>query len=113
MSPFERAFAMHPSAKEFLAVLEAHLAHGRVVSTDRLFLIARPVWSDWPEERLLDPWEHAPEGDAWFCWDLAGDLYALKEIPEGWMESKRFILSHTDGRLRRMRGARFLGRKIC
>lgn len=111
MTPFERAFALHPSAGEFLGVMEAHLAHGRVISTDRLFLMARPVWSDWEEARLLDPWEHDPEGDSWMCWDLAGDIMALKEIPQGWFEERRFILSHTNGRLRRTRGSRFLSTK--
>lgn len=113
MTPFERAFALHPSANEFLGVMEAHLAHGRIISTDRIFLMVRPVWRDWPEDRLLDPWEHDDEGDSWFCWDLAGDIQVLRELPKSWLGERKYILSHTNGRLRTMRGSRFLGIKMC
>lgn len=107
-SPFQRAFALHPDAGEFRNVLEAHLLHGRIISTDRIFLMARPVWCDWRDDRLLDPWDFDDDGDAWMCWDLAGDINALKEIPDKWLGERRYFISHTNGRLRTMRGSRIL-----
>lgn len=108
MTPFEKAHALHPGAKEFTQVLEAHLLHGRVISTEKLFLMARPVWNHWPDERLLDAWDYDDAGDCWYVWDLAGDLGQLRLIPEEWMRTRKYIASHTKGRVRRMRGMRFL-----
>lgn len=107
-SPFERAFSLHPSPEEFRNVLEAHLLHGRIISTDRVFLMVRPVWRGWGDDRLLDPWQADEAGDCWYVWDLAGDIAQLPHIPEEWMRTREYVASHTNGRIRRMRGARFL-----
>jgi hypothetical protein len=108
MNPFHEAFKLHADPGEFLDVLDAHFIHGRVISTDRFFLMCRPVWKDWPNERLLDAWEYDDSGDCWMCWDLSGDLKALKEIPTAWLQSRPFVGFHVDGLWKFTRSSRLL-----
>lgn len=107
-SPFERAFALHPSPEEFRNVLEAHLLHGRIISTDRVFLMVRPVWRDWDDERMLDPWQADEDGDCFYAWDVGGDLSALREIPSRWIQGKQWVAFHCQGRRRVSRASRVL-----
>lgn len=108
MTPFEKAFALHPGADEFKNVLEAHFLGGRVISTDRVFLMVRPVYADWECQRMLDPWEYAEDGDCFYAWDVAGDLSALREIPASWLQSRPWVAWHSDGIFHKCRSSRLL-----
>jgi hypothetical protein len=53
----------------------AHLASGgTLIASDDFVLLFRPVRSDWPEDKLDDPWEIDTAGDAWYIWLMVGDL---------------------------------------
>lgn len=108
MNPFESAFFLTDPQHNKLDVLEAHLAVGRVISTDRLFLLCRPVFANWPLDRICDPWEADEAGDCWYVWDISGDIMALKEIPHSWFLAKPHVLSFIRGKLTKVRGTRFL-----
>lgn len=108
MTPIEKAVRLHPGPDEFRDVLEAHLLHGRIISTDKVFLMVRPVYADWECQRMLAPWEYAEDGDCWYCWDLAGDLSSLREIPTSWLQSRPWVAFHCEGRRRVTRASRLL-----
>ncbi len=82
MTPFQQAQAVYerePCARTFEADLYLHLAFGgTVLSTPTVFMMARPVFSHWPEDRLKDPRWAEQDGDAWYVWLLAG------HGPDGW-----------------------------
>lgn len=76
MTPYERAVkaaAESPFEDTFAADVATHLMVGVVISTPDYYLMARPVGSDWSEDRMLDPWQTDPAGDCWFIWAVAGD----------------------------------------
>ena len=83
MTPYETAARWHLErcpGVPFREVLEAHLFCGHVISGPTRFVLGRQVFSDWPEERLGDPWDSDPAGDAWFVWLWAGTVKDWREV---------------------------------
>jgi hypothetical protein len=93
-----------------------HLAHviaahgdcgGQVHITPELFVLARPVRREWPDERICDPQEVATEPDCWHVWLLAGDIAAaLRLLPYplpfmSWHRGDRFRVYRIEDVLRR------------
>lgn len=93
MSPYDRAAALYSSEQAFLADLYAHLTHGYVLSTPRVFAMFRPVQSDWTPERINDLTVTAPDGDGWLIWCLAGDPLEMMGI----LTQKKFIAYAREG----------------
>lgn len=54
--------------------LQAHLAHGFVISTPECFLAWRRVGLAWTLDKLRDPWQVDPEGREAWIWAGAGRL---------------------------------------
>lgn len=85
-TPLELALAVYetePCARSFGEDLWHHLERGYVVSTPEALALARPVWRDWPLDRLRRPWESDPAGDCWWIWLLAGRMdVAMQWLPE-------------------------------
>lgn len=95
MNPYLAAAAVYdrePCARSFHLDHWLHLMHGYVVSTPSLFAMFRPVWRNWPAERLLDPSQSDPDGDTWWVWLVAGDPAMLFEaVPaKKWVAFERF-----------------------
>lgn len=83
MTPYEQAaqvYEQEESARPFWEDLQAHLLYGWVMSTPELFLMARQVKRDWPDELLKNPWAIDDDGDCWHVWLAAGDLSKVKEF---------------------------------
>jgi hypothetical protein len=78
MTPIEKAVAWYEELKNpvpFEEILFAHCALGRVVEMQDVFIMARPVRHDWPDDRMCDPWDVATphEADCWHVYLAAGD----------------------------------------
>lgn len=83
MTPFTRAAQWHLThcpEHPLAPILEAHLQKGYVFNTPELFIMARRVLLAWDEDRLLDPWDHAPHGNSWHIWLYAGDIKAIAKL---------------------------------
>jgi hypothetical protein len=83
MTPFETAARWHNARSPdvlFTVPLEAHLQTGYVFNTPELFIMARRISTDWPEDCILDPWLTNPEGDAWHVWLYAGEILAIPPL---------------------------------
>lgn len=86
MTPFDAAIAIYdrePCFRTFDEDLRLHLAHGYVVSTPRVFVMARAVESKGADSMIVDP---AMNGwlfpDCWHVHILAGDMAeALSFMP--------------------------------
>jgi hypothetical protein len=78
MTPIQQIQKLYAgrSDMDFELELEAHFDCGYVVSTPKVFAMARPVRSDWSAEKLRNPFlvEPLETADCWFIWALAGDL---------------------------------------
>lgn len=90
MTPYEAARAIYqsePCARTFEEDLLLHMKHGYVISTPRVFLMARPVWSVADDYQIVDasyllPGSHESVGDCWHIHVLAGDMAeALSFMP--------------------------------
>lgn len=99
--PFADAAAVYdrePCARPFVEDFEAHLRYGWVISTPSLFLMARPVRSDWPEDVVLNPFALPDSPDMWHVWLAAGDwreAFDCAPYPLPWVSFER------NNRLRR------------
>lgn len=59
----------------------AHLSSGgHFLASGSHVLLWRPVWRDWPEERLLNPWDADPDGNAWYLWMAVGDVRLFADL---------------------------------
>lgn len=97
MSPAETAAAMHnDGGTPFDAAVAGHFLYGVVISTPRLFLLARPVRSDEP-----DQWcnlAHIPsEPDAWYIWCAVGSLEELADAGRPYLDGKNLLAFHRGG----------------
>ena len=93
VTPYHKArlvYRCEPCARTIEEDMEWHLRCGWVISTTRLFLMARRVHSAWPITRLREPWQVHPEGDAIWFWLLAGDIGRTSEVTT-WPDGIRFI----------------------
>lgn len=85
-------YRREPCARTLREDLEAHLVHGWVFSTPELFLMGRVVRHDWPEDRILDPWDTDEAGDCWHVWLCSGDILealAMMPFPLPWVSYQR------------------------
>lgn len=83
MTAYERAARWHLAhcpGVAFREILEAHLFRGYVISSPTRFVLGRQVCRDWPEDRILDPWDVAADGDAWHVWLWAGTVRDWREV---------------------------------
>ena len=100
MTPYETAATWHLDhcpETPFREILEAHLFCGHVISGPTRFILGRQVCRDWPESRLLNPWDTDPNGDAWFVWLWAGEIGDWRRVlpwPLPW------LMWHRGDRLR-------------
>lgn len=94
--------ALHTDAGHMAltSVIEAHeKCGGRLVSNDKVWILARPVFAFWNDEAMCDPSKALPLGDpnanAWHVWLAAGDLR------EAWkhFEPLPFLTYHRRDRL--------------
>jgi len=77
MRPILQAIKLrHEDGGDFVAELRAHLLHGYVISTDRIFLMGRPCPRGADMTDLSRSWPVA-ECDAWFVWVGVGDMHEL------------------------------------
>jgi hypothetical protein len=104
MNPYLRAHAAYHAHGEpqvpWSVMLDFHLQHGVVISEPDLFVVARMVDSDRPEEhpQLI---AHPPSA-CWHIWSASGDLGDIIDL--GWMRSAREVtFQRRDGRLHRYR----------
>lgn len=99
-NPFREAMAVYgrePCARPFTEDLEAHMRHGWVISTPTIFLMARPVRSDWPDSVVLNPWELTEAPDAWHVWLAAGEwreAFSHAPFPLRWVSFQRRNILH-------------------
>jgi len=77
MSPAEQAAEMHrDGGTPFDTAVAAHFLRGVVISTPRVFLLARPVRSDEPDK--WDDLTHIPDSpDAHYIWCAVGPMPEL------------------------------------
>lgn len=68
----------HEDGGDFAAELRAHLVHGYVISTPRIFLMGRPCPRFADVSDLSRSWPIS-ECDAWFVWVAVGDIRELVE----------------------------------
>ncbi len=79
-------------ARTFTEDIEAHFLHGWVISTPELFLMARPVRSDWSDDVVLNPFRLSDSPDMWHVWLAAGDwrqAFRLAPFPLPWVSIER------------------------
>src|SRR5690606_7476234 len=80
MSPYLRAYeAYHSDGEPYIPwsdALDFHLQKGVVISDERVFLMARRVRMDWPDEDHVS-FRVADDGNDWHVWAAAGTLSAL------------------------------------
>lgn len=91
MTPYETAARWHlahcPDVA-FREIVEAHFFHGHVISGPERFVLGRQVCRDWPESRIVDPWDSDKAGDCWHVWLWAGtvtDWRAVVPFPLPWI----------------------------
>ena len=98
MTPFLQAcevYEREPCARTLAEDMWHHLEHGGYVfSTPRFFIMGRPVFKDWPMEKLLSPWEvaHEHSADCWWIWLAAGhwtEAIPLIPSPKKWLAWER------------------------
>lgn len=104
MSPAQRASQVESHAG-FTSDLAAHLAPGGVVvSTDRFFIMLRPVRRDAEPDGLLNPWLRWDQPDAVMVWLAAGDMAeALAFVWPQVGEGKCWVAFQRDGPARFVR----------
>lgn len=100
MSPFEQAALLYQSLDaplSFGQVVEAHALHGgTVIMRPDLFLVARPILSEWDEASILDPEIVAENPDCWHVFMAAGSARkAILEAVPFWLP---LISFHRRGR---------------
>jgi len=98
-SPYLAAFDAYHARGEpwtpWTTALDYHLQHGVVISTDRVFLMARrvPSAADDAAHLTLSPPHGTEPLDCWHVWAAAGDLGALlsiaAEFPLPWISWSR------------------------
>lgn len=61
--------------RSFYEDVGLHLSFGVVISTDEVFMLARPVHTSWPGDELVNPRYTCErrDADAWWLYLLAGD----------------------------------------
>lgn len=87
MTPFEQFKELHGPGWQ--SAVDAHIQQGFTYFDPLNMALARPVSSEWSEERLSDPWDSALttldltlNHDCWYVWAAIGDLkYLLSLIP--------------------------------
>lgn len=83
MTPFETAadvYQREPCASAFEHDLFLHLMHGTVISTPEVFAMLRPVQADWPLDRWRNPADVAQDGDTWWIYCAAGEVWRLFDM---------------------------------
>ena len=83
MTPFHRAAQWHLTHcpdHPLAPIVEAHFQNGYVFNTPELFIMARQVSYEWPDEEILDPWQSDPQGSVWHVWLYAGDMKAITKL---------------------------------
>lgn len=79
----------------------AHLTSGgHFLASAGAVCLWRPVCRDWDDERLCNPWDSAPEGNAWYVWMTAGPdalrTWAALATSGGW-PVKDWVAFHRRG----------------
>ena len=103
MSPYEKAARWHlehSPGVAFTEIVEAHFQVGYAFSGPAYFLLGRQVSSTWDDERICDPWQVDPLGDAWHVWLYAGDMRAWQRLVP---YSLPWLMFHRRDKLRRYR----------
>jgi hypothetical protein len=111
--------AYHADGEPFMAwtlALDWHLQHGVVVATERVFVMARAVDGDRPEEHALLV-DHAvgsaaANGRVWHVWSAAGDMRELLRL--GVLHGATEVtFQRRGGRLHRWGFGRVMGRALA
>lgn len=82
MTPYLTAYNLYHSAGEmdvsWTEAIDYHAQRGAIIATPYLFVMARPVSPDWPENWHSDI-SHAQAGTSrvWHIYAAAGDLHGL------------------------------------
>ncbi|MDP0496028.1 MAG: hypothetical protein Q7Q73_07435 [Verrucomicrobiota bacterium JB024] len=79
MTPYEQAKSLYDVGyrhRGFEEDFGVHLAHGYVLVTPEVFIMARPVWHKAAREAICNPYYVFPEAvrDCWHIYCMAGDV---------------------------------------
>lgn len=102
MHPLDAAKALNDAAggTTWEQDVAAHWQTGHFLASADCVLMWRSVRSDWSPERLLNPWDSDPGGDAWYIWSAAGvgalPRFAAMARSGGWPE-KTTVAFHRRG----------------
>ena len=90
----------------------AHLASGgTLIASEEFVLLFRPVCSDWPEDRLDDPWQVNHAGDAWYVWMIVGNLrHVVGLVRSGTWPDKDWLAFHRRGNPRWYQSANLISK---
>ena len=106
MTPYLAAHSDYITADRELSwsdALEIHLQLGAVVSTPDAFVMARPVYFHWEDQKHLDPFQISPPTlGTWHVWAAAGSVNALLTIARAHNVREVTFQRHGQQRLRRM-----------
>lgn len=76
------AYEKNPQDRLFSEDLWIHLESGHVISTDKVFVMARPVHTLFTAQQMRCPWISSSIPNAWFVWMLCGEWSeALRLMP--------------------------------
>lgn len=92
----------------------AHLTSGGYfLASEDSVLLWRPVRTGWDEERLINPWDSDPDGDAWYIWMAVGrgalPRFAAMARSGGW-PAKPSVAFHRRGNCKWYRLDKILSR---
>lgn len=104
MSPYLRAFHLYTAADRgwsWTDAIDIHHQRGAVISLPHVFLMARRVRHDWPDDWHLDLSRHDPAGDTWHVWAAAGDWRSILPLAASTRVPRLSYQRHGLPRLRR------------
>lgn len=93
-----------------MEALDFHLQHGVVIAKPECFMMARRVFSHWPDYYHLElraALEEDGVPDAWHVWSAAGPLAELLEIARR-HPAREFTFQRRSDRLHRVAAERIL-----